>query len=192
TRGKMPPATRMKLAALQREEFVKAREYQKKWAAYRDKAKTDKNATPPDVDLALDPLVEVLERRRTVHFHSHRADDLMTALRLAHEFDFELVLQHATDGYRVAEELARAKVPVSLTLVDSPGGKLEVAGLLEENAAILERAGVKVAINTDDSITESRFFLRTGAIAVRGGMSEDAALRALTLHGAQMLHLGPR
>src|SRR5262249_41184950 len=68
----------------------------------------------------------------------------------------------------------------------------EVAGLLEENAGILDKAGVKVAINTDDSITESRFFLRTGAIAVRGGMSEDAALKALTLNGAQMLHLDGR
>ena len=134
----------------------------------------------------------MLERKRTVHFHSHRADDLMTAIRLAKEFDFELVLQHGTEGYRIVEELAREKIPVSLTLVDSPGGKLEVAGLLEENAAILNKAGVKVAINTDDSITESRFFLRTGAIAVRGGMSEDAALRALTIHGAQMLHLDDR
>ena len=134
----------------------------------------------------------MLERKRTVHFHSHRADDLMTAMRLAEEFDFELVLQHATEGYRIADELVRRKVPVSLTLVDSPGGKLEAAGLLEENAAMLDKAGVKVAINTDDSITESRFFLRTGAIAVRGGMSEDAALRALTMHGAQMLHLDDR
>src|SRR5439155_26927083 len=76
--------------------------------------------------------------------------------------------------------------------VDSPGGKPEVMGLLEENAAILTKAGVKVAINTDDSVTESRFFLRTGAIAVRGGLSEDNALKALTLHGAQMLHLEDR
>src|SRR5207237_236485 len=79
--------------------------------------------------------------------------------------------QHATEGYRVAKELAARKVPVSLTLVDSPGGKLEVMGLAEENAAILAKAGVKVAINTDDPITESRFYLRTGAIAVRGGMT---------------------
>src|SRR5437762_5103724 len=116
----------------------------------------------------------------------------MTAVRLSEEFGFELVIQHGTEGYRIADELARRKIPVSLTLVDSPGGKLEVAGLLEENAAILDKAGVKVAINTDDSITESRFLLRTGAIAVRGGMSEDAALRALTLHGARMLHLDDR
>src|SRR5262249_46462988 len=59
-------------------------------------------------------------------------------------------------------------------------------------AAILDKAGVLVAINTDDSVTESRFFLRTGAIAVRGGMSEEAALRALTLNGAKMLHLDHR
>ncbi len=191
-RRKSPPATRMKLAALQREQFVKAQEYQRQWREYRKKAETDKTAQPPERDIAMEPLVEVLERKRTVHFHSHRADDLMTAARLAREFGFELVIQHGTEGYRVAEELARNKIPVSLTLVDSPGGKLEVAGLLEENAAILDKAGVLVAINTDDSITESRFFLRTGAIAVRGGMSEDAALRALTINGAKMLHLDQR
>src|SRR5437588_1481601 len=83
-------------------------------------------------------------------------------------------------------------MPASLTLVDSPGGKYETAGLIEENAAILEKAGVPVAINTDDFITESRFFLRTGAIALRGGISENEALKALTLHGAQMLHLDDR
>ncbi|HWG46911.1 MAG TPA: amidohydrolase family protein [Gemmataceae bacterium] len=189
---KMAPATRMKIAALQREQFAKAREYLRHWEHYR-KAKADgKEATQPEVDVALEPLVEVLQRKRTVHFHSHRADDLMTAIRLAKEFNFELVLQHCTEGYRIVDELVGAKIPVSLTLVDSPGGKLEVAGLLEENAAILNKAGVKVAINTDDSITESRFLLRTGAIAVRGGMPEDAALRALTLHGAQMLHLDDR
>jgi imidazolonepropionase-like amidohydrolase len=189
TRGKMPPATRMKLAALQREQFVKARDYQQKWQAYGKAAAASKDAPPPETDLGMETLVEVLERKRTVHFHSHRADDLMTAMRLAEEFGFELVLQHATEGYRIADELARRKIPVSLTLVDSPGGKMETAGLLEENAAVLDKAGVLVAINTDDFITESRFFLRTGAIAVRGGMSEDAALKAQTINPARMLHL---
>jgi imidazolonepropionase-like amidohydrolase len=186
------PGTRMKVAALQREQFIKARDYQKQWADYRKARAAGKEAKAPDTDIALEPLVEVLERKRTVHFHTHRADDLMTALRLADEFNFEIVLQHATEGYRVADELARRKVPASLTLVDSPGGKLEAVGLLEENAALLDKAGVKVAINTDDWITESRFFLRTGAIAVRGGMTEEAALKALTINPAQMLHLEDR
>jgi imidazolonepropionase-like amidohydrolase len=187
------PFTRMKVAALQREQFVKARDYQRRWEAYRKAAASGKDTKgSPDTDLSLEPLVEVLQRKRTVHFHSHRADDLMTALRIAEEFGFEIVLHHVTEGYRITAELARRKVPVSLTLVDSPGGKQEVVALLEENAAILDKAGVKVAINTDDFITESRFLLRTGAIAVRGGMSEDAALKALTLRGAEILHLDDR
>jgi len=186
-RRSQAPMTRMKVAALQREQFLKARDYQDKWARHR--AADKKDAPAPETDPALEPLVEVLQRKRTVHFHCHRADDLMTALRIAEEFNFEIVLQHATEGYRVIEELRRRKVPVSLTLVDSPGGKMETAALIEENAALLDKAGVKVTINTDDSITESRFFLRTGAIAVRGGMGEDAALRALTINAAEVLHL---
>ncbi len=177
------PVTRMKIAALQRETVREGAGVQGEESTPAQKA---------DRDLALEPLVEVLERKRTVHFHCHRADDIMTAVRLAEEFGFELVLQHATEGYRVADVLAKKKIPVSLTLVDSPGGKAETMGLLEENAAILDKAGVKVAINTDDSITESRFFLRTGAIAVRGGMTEAAALKALTLTPAKMLHLDHR
>lgn len=176
------PFTRMKVAALQREQFVKAKEY---------KAKKDAGEKV-ERDVSLEPLVEVLEKKRTVHFHCHRADDLMTAIRISEEFGFELVLQHATEGYRVAEILAKKKIPVSLTLVDSPGGKAEVMGLLEENAAILEKAGVAVTINTDDSVTESRFYLRTGAIAVRGGMTEMEALRALTITPAKLLHLDHR
>lgn len=187
------PFTRMKVAALQREALQKARDYQSKWAAYhKAKAAGDSKAISPDHDLSLEQLVEVLERKRTVHFHTHRADDILTAVRLSEEFGFELVLQHVTEGYLIADELAKRKMPVSLTLVDSPGGKFETAGLLEENAAILEKAGVPVAINTDDFITESRFMLRTGSIAVRGGMSESSALKALTLTPATMMHLEKR
>jgi imidazolonepropionase-like amidohydrolase len=176
------PFTRMKVAALQRETFQKAKEY---------KAKLDAG-TKVDRDVALEPLVEVLERKRTVHFHCHRADDILTAVRIAEEFGFELVLQHATEGYRVADVLAKKKIPASLTLIDSPGGKAETIGLLEENAAALEKAGVTVAINTDDSVTESRFFLYTGSIAVRGGLPEAAALKAMTLTPAKLMHLDYR
>lgn len=178
----MAPFTRMKIAALQRETFQRAKEY---------KAKRDAGQKV-DRDTTLEALVEVLEKKRTVHFHCHRADDLMTAVRIAEEFGFEIVLQHATEGYRVADVLAKKSIPVSLTLIDSPGGKAETIGLLEENAAVLEKAGVTVTINTDDSITESRFFLHTGAIAVRGGMSEASALKALTLTPARLMHLDHR
>jgi imidazolonepropionase-like amidohydrolase len=186
------PGTRMRLAALQREQFIKARDYQRKWQAYRDaQARSDDNkkAQPPDRDIAMETLVEVLERRRTVHFHSHRADDIRTVLRLSDEFGFEVVLQHGTEAYKIADELVKRHVPVSLTLPDSPGGKAEVADFIEQAASILTKAGIKIAVNTDDYITESRFLLRTAAITIRGGLSEDLALRALTLWPAEMLHL---
>jgi len=187
------PFTRMKVAALQRAEFVKAKEYQRKWQEYRDAlAAGKKDIHPPARDLALEPLVEVLERKRTVHFHCHRADDIVTAIRISEEFGFELVLQHASEGYRLTELLAKKQIPVSLTLLDSPGGKAETIGRMDENAAVLHQAGVPVTINTDDFVTESRFFLRTGSIAVRGGMPEAAALRAITRTAAQVLHLDHR
>src|SRR5262249_25470519 len=96
------PFTPVKPAAPPPAQFVKAREYQQKWKSYHDRQQTGEKAGPaPETDIALEPLVEVLERKRTVHFHCHRADDLLTAIRLSEEFGFEIVLQHATEGYRV-------------------------------------------------------------------------------------------
>ena len=189
---KQAPGTRMKLAALQRAEFFKARDYQRKWDAYRKKLAAGEEASPPDVDLSLEPLVEALQRKRTVHFHSHRSDDIMSVLRLADEFGLEVVLQHGTESYKVLEELAKRKVPVSLTLPDSPGGKAEVIEYLDSTGRRLREAGVKVLVNTDDPVTESRFLLRTAAITVRGGLDADTALQAVTLSSAQALHLDDR
>ncbi|WP_166831029.1 amidohydrolase family protein [Thalassoroseus pseudoceratinae] len=186
------PGTRMKLAAMQRAEFLKAQDYKRKWDAYRAKAATDVDATPPEVDLGLEPLVEVLEKRRTVHFHTHRADDILTTLRLKKEFGFELVIQHGTESFKVLDAIAEAGVPVSMTVLDSPGGKQEVVDLIEECGAELASRGVKVLINTDDPVTESRFLLRTVATAVRGGLDENLALKSVTLHAAEAMHLDHR
>jgi len=191
---KQAPITRMKTAALQRAELIKAREYIAKWSRYRQKiAANPKDETPPpDVNLELESLAEVLQRKRTVHFHSHRADDIMTTVRLADEFGFELVVQHGTESYKVADELAKRKIPVSMTVVDSPGGKAEVLGLTERCGLELHKKGVVVIINTDDPITDSRFLMRTAATAVRGGLPPDVALQAITINGATAMHLNHR
>ena len=189
----LAPQTRMKVAALQRTEFMKARDYMRKWQRYRSKvADGDKDATPPDMDLTMEPLVEVLQGKRTVHFHTHRADDILTVLRLKREFGFELVIQHGTEGYKVIREIAAAKVPVSMTIVDSPGGKAEVVDFIEACGLELTAAGVPVHVNTDDPVTESRFFLRTASATVRGGLDTGNALKAITLNPAQAMHLGHR
>ncbi len=172
---------------------TKSKETDKKETDKPSSAKDDSSPpNPPERNLSLEPLAEVLQRKRTVHFHSHRADDILTVLRLRREFDFDLVIQHGTESYKVLDEIAKAGIPVSLTIPDSPGGKAEVVGFIEECAAELTRAGIKVHVNTDDPVTESRFLLRTTAITVRGGLATDVALKAITLYPAQALRLEDR
>ena len=92
----------------------------------------------------------------------------------------------------MAEQLAKAEVPCSVIVVDSPGGKIEAMDLSLATGAVLEKAGVPCAFHTDDPVTDSRLFLRTAALAVRAGMSREKALEALTLAGARMLELDRR
>jgi imidazolonepropionase-like amidohydrolase len=187
------PMTRMEEAALARGIYEKATQYKAKWDVYNKAvAASDKTAKQPDRDLDLDPVVEVLEGKRVVHNHTHRADDIMTALRLSDEFHYRLVVQHGTESCEVANELAKRHIPVSFTIVDSPGGKFETINLDLGCPAALEKAGVKVAFNTDDPITSSRLIIRQAALAVRGGMSEESALKGLTIYPAEMLDLGDR
>jgi imidazolonepropionase-like amidohydrolase len=192
TRGQAP-MTRMEEAALARGIFEKAQQYKAKWDAYaRAVAAKDKTAKEPDHDLALDPVVQVLEGKRIVHNHTHRADDVMTVLRLADEFHYRVVVHHGTESCDVADELAKRHIGVSFTMIDAPGGKPETINFSISCPARLEKAGVKVAFNTDDPITNSRLLLRSAALAVRGGMTEDAALKGLTIYPAEMLDLQSR
>jgi imidazolonepropionase-like amidohydrolase len=192
-RRDLAPMTRMEEAALARGIYEKAQQYQEKWAAYNKAvAGGDKTAKPPDRDLGLDAVVQILEGKRIVHNHSHRADDIMTVLRLSDEFHYRVVVHHGSEACRVVDELAKRHVPVSYTMVDSPGGKLETINIDMSCPGMLEKAGVKVAFNTDDPITPSRLLLRQAALAVRGGMSTDAALKGLTIYPAEMLDLGDR
>ncbi|MFN7965369.1 MAG: amidohydrolase family protein [Acidobacteriota bacterium] len=181
------PGTRGKSASMQRELFVRAQEYRDKLA----RAGSDVDKRPPR-DIGLEAVVEALEGKRVVHFHTHRADDIMTVLRLKKEFGLRVVLQHVSEGWKVADEIAAAGAPCSIILVDAPGGKLETANIEFETAKVLEQKKVNVAFHTDDWITDSRLFLRMAALGVRAGMSRDAALRALTLAGAEMLDLSDR
>jgi imidazolonepropionase-like amidohydrolase len=181
------PETRSKSAALVREQYVKAREY-------RDKiARAAGDATKlPARDLSMEGLVECLEGKRIVHHHTHRHDDIITVLRLSKEFGFRVVLHHVSEAWKVPQEIAAAKAPCSVIVVDSPGGKLEASELSYETGAVLEKAGVEVAFHTDDWITDCRVFFRSAALAVRAGMTREGALEALTLAGAKMLDLGDR
>lgn len=181
------PGTRGKAAALVRERFIKAQEYRD--AIERAAENPEKM---PARDIGLEALAEALEGKRIVHHHTHRHDDIITVLRLAREFNFRVVLHHASEAWKVADVIAAADVPCSIILVDSPGGKLEALNMVLNNAPALEQAGVLTAFHTDDWITDSRLFLRMAALGVRAGMSRTAALKALTINPAKMLDLQDR
>ncbi len=191
------PGTRSKSAALVRNLYHEAIAYVEKMAEAEaedgdgDDEDEDGNA-PAKRDLRMEALAEVLAGDRIVQHHTHRHNDIATVLRLKDEFGFRVVVQHGTESWKVAEELAAAGVPVSITWIDSPGGKEETIDWNMEMGAILERAGVDVAFNTDDSVTDSRLLFRAAAIAVRYGMSREKALEALTLAPARMLGLEDR
>jgi imidazolonepropionase-like amidohydrolase len=185
------PGTRAKAAALVREAFLRAQDYRDKV----NQAKGDASKLPPR-DLYLEGLVEVLDHKRIVHFHTHRADDILTALRLAREFNFRIVLHHVSDGWKVAKEIAASGAPCSLYAADAPGSKVEARDMTYETGGILEKLGVPVAFHTDDTGnytgTDNTYLLRMAALGVRFGMSREKALEALTLAGARMLDLQDR
>jgi len=181
------PGTRGKSAALVRAAFVGAQEYRRKLDAAGDDP-----AKRPERDLAMEALLEVLDGRRVVHHHTHRHDDILTVLRLQKEFGFRLVLQHVSEAWKVADEIAAAGVPSSIIVVDSPGGKLEARHLSFGNGRALEEAEALVGFHTDDWITDSRLFLRSAGLAVRAGMSRQGALYGMTMAGARMLDLQDR
>ena len=182
------PGTRAKSAAQARQLFIDAREYMRK----KENAANDPDAEGPERDLGMEALAQVLQGERTVHFHTHRHDDILTALRLRREFGFELVLQHASEAWKVADRIAEAGVPASIIVLDAPGGKPEADELVYKTGRVLTDAGVEVAYHTDDYITDSRLFLRSAAFGVRAGMSRDEALEAMTLAGAEMMNKADR
>ncbi len=181
------PGTRARSAAMARELFVRAQDYQK-----RIQSAGDDTSKLPARDLKMEAMVEVLEGRRVVHFHTHRHDDILTVLRLRDEFGFRVVLHHVSEAAMVADELAKSGVPSSIIVLDTPGGKLEAMNLVYENAVALEKAGAEFGFHTDDGITDSRLFLRMAAYGIRAGLSREKALEALTIAGAKMLDLEHR
>ena len=130
--------------------------YEKEQAEYQAKftagEKDLKQPTAPERNLKWEALGKVLTGELKARIHAHRADDMLTAIRIAEEFHLDLAIEHATEGYKIAEILAEKGIPVIVgpVLMDRP--KYEMRGLDPRNPGILSKAGVKVAIQTDASI----------------------------------------
>jgi imidazolonepropionase-like amidohydrolase len=186
-RDKMP-STRMGTAALIRQALVRAQTYLEKQA----RAAADPDQEPPDEDLQLESLALVLRREIPVRIHAHRADDILTALRLGEEFGLEVMVEHCTEGHKVAEELARAGVPALVGPSLSSRSKVELRELSFATPGELARAGVIVALISDHPFVPIQYLPLCGGLAIREGLEPDTALRALTLTPAEILGVADR
>ena len=195
---KRAPSTRMGNAGILREYLTKAQAYLAKKAKHEQKLADFKagveDAKEPElfeIDLKMEALGKILTQEIPAHIHAHRADDIMTAIRLAKEFDLDLILIHATEGYKIADILAEEGVPCIPGPVLISRMKYELRELSTKNAAVLSKAGVKVAIQTDQ-FSAVRHIRLDAAVAINEGMSDDEALRAITLTPAEMLRVDDR
>ena len=182
------PATRMASAALIREQLTRALDYDLKWT----RAQADSTMDDPDFDAKLDALRPVVSGRLAAHFHAHRADDIVTAVRISKEFGLDCVIVHGTEGHLVADFLAKEGVPVVTGPFLMDRCKPELANLTMENTAVLARAGVQVAICTDHPETPIALLPFCAAMAARAGMDEEEALAAITINAACIAGVGDR
>jgi imidazolonepropionase-like amidohydrolase len=198
---KKSPATRMGNAALLRAALVDAQNYRDKWqkydselAAYQSKVNfTDDGKEPkaPERDLKKEALVKVLNRELKARVHAHRADDMLTAIRIAEEFNLDLTLEHATEGHKIADLLAEKGIPVTVGPILFSRTKLELRHMTPKNPGILAKAGVKVAIQTDEG-SAVKYLTINAALAVREGMPEEEALKAITINAAEIIGVEDR
>ncbi|HSJ58596.1 MAG TPA: amidohydrolase [Anaerolineae bacterium] len=198
---KKNPSTRMGNAAALRAALVDAQNYVIKWrryeedlARYEAKVKAGDEAEAPNPverDLKLEALGKVLRREMKVRVHAHRADDMRTAIRIAEEFGLDLTLEHATEGYKIAGLLASKGIPVTAGPILFSRVKYELKDMTPQNPALMSRAGVKVALQTDET-SAVKYLTINAALAVREGMAEEEALKAITIYPAQIIGVSDR
>src|SRR5438270_1279103 len=187
------PATRMGVEETIRDAFTRARDYKAAWDDYRARsARGEKNLIPPRRDLELEPLVEVLEGKRFVHSHCYRSDEILMLMNVADEFGFKVrTLQHVLEGYKVASEIARHGAMGS-TFTDFWGYKMEAYDAIPYNAAIMTRHGVVSSVNSDSDERARRLNIEAAKTMRYGGLSEEEALRLVTLNPAIQLGIDGR
>jgi imidazolonepropionase-like amidohydrolase len=188
---KQIPSTRMGNAAVLREALVKAREYVEKIDRAIAEAPDGQAPKLPDRDLKLEMLGKVVKREQRARIHAHRADDIMTAIRIAEEFNLDYSIEHATEGYKIADILAEKKIPCIVGPLLMGPAKHELWEVRLDNPAQLVKAGVKVAIQVDASSDTKYLGVQTG-IAVREGLPMDEAFRCITINAAEILGLADR
>lgn len=185
------PSTRMATAALMRKALIEAQEYNEKLE--RGKADPEKM---PERNLGKEILARVIRRELPMKIHAHRADDILTAIRICREFKLRYTLDHCTEGYLITDKLKEALgedcegIIVGPLLTDR--SKIELKNLSFKAPKVLEQEGIEYAMMTDHPVTPEQYLPICTAVAVREGASEEGALKAITINAAKITGIADR
>ena len=185
------PSTRMATAALMRKALIEAQEYNEKL----EKGKVDPEKMP-ERNLGKEILARVIRRELPMKIHAHRADDILTAIRICREFKLRYTLDHCTEGYLITDKLKEALgedcegIIVGPLLTDR--SKIELKNLSFKAPKVLEQAGIEYAMMTDHPVTPEQYLPICTAVAVREGAREEGALKAITINAAKITGIADR
>jgi imidazolonepropionase-like amidohydrolase len=180
------PSTRMGVAGIMRDTLAKTLDY------IEHKKSERKKRGHVEKDFRLEPLIGLLGRDYPLRAHAHYAHDIMTAFRIAEEFNIRLVVDHATEGHKIAGEFASRKVPAVVGPTMGTSTKPETRDKSFETPGILAEAGVTVAITTDHPVTHLEYLRVCGAMAEREGMPRLEAFKAISLNPARIIGIDDR
>jgi imidazolonepropionase-like amidohydrolase len=180
------PTTRMGNAALMRKALAAAKDH------LRKKEAAGSSDKPVELNLRHEALIPVLKKELPLRVHCHRTDDIMTAIRIAKEFDIRISLEHCTEGDKIAEIVKESGLPVTVGPSLTSKGKLEVKDIGFATPVTLSKAGVKLAIVTDHPVLPIQYLRICAGLAVREGMDEEFALLAITRYAAEIAGVADR
>ena len=186
------PSTRFGNAGEVRAAFDEALHYAAKHDAWHKKSAADKAKEPFQRNRKLENIAGAIRGEYPVRYHAHRTDDIYTALRLSREFGFCLILEHGTEGFKIANVIAEAGVPVTVGPVLTSRVKYELRERTTALAGELYRAGVQIAIQTDHPVLPIQTLPLAAAVAVKDGLPEEAAVDCMTLNAAKILGIDKR
>ncbi len=186
------PATRLGTAAVIRSALVAAQNYQAKLAASASADSSSSERAVVERDLKLEALGRVLRREIPWRQHCHRADDIATAMRMAGEFGYDLVIDHGTEAYLIADQIAAASIPVIIGPLFTSRSKVELRNRSLANPGRLAAAGVTIAITTDHPVVPIHLLIHQATLAVKEGLDPVTALRAVTINPARIIGVDSR
>ena len=185
------PSTRMATAALMRKALIEAQEYNEKL----EKGKADPEKMP-ERNLGKEILARVIRRELPMKIHAHRADDILTAIRICREFKLRYTLDHCTEGHLITDKLKEALSEDCEGIIVGPlltdRSKIELKNLSFKAPKVLEQAGIEYAMMTDHPVTPEQYLPICTAVAVREGASEEGALKAITINAAKITGIADR